>query len=178
MWHYWTLGLLVVLDIIHLGGAILRQDGLSKVTLDTNEANKHENLDKILVEDFKSLQSDQIEALKLVVEQDISKTDSSLPSLSKQPIVKQILDVSKPIPNEKEKSENLNDEKLVDNLFNSLNGKEVPFLVYPIPLNTESGCVIRNRSTSFRVDAHYKVDVDNNGIETNSDFILNISTLS
>ena len=144
MFHYWTFGLLMVLVGCNMGGAILRQNGTSHELLINDQANKLENLDRILVKDFKSLQkvSDENQILKLVVDQDISKVDSSSSSISKS-IAKQRLDVVKHSQTKNERNDNLNKEKLKDKVPNSINAKEIglnPLLVYPTQVNKESGC--------------------------------------
>ena len=166
-----TLGLLVILDVFYLGGSILSQGKATSDQLDPSDVSSPKTLDRFRVKDLMLLQAapEHNQIIKLVVDQDISQDLSTLPSVLNLN-AKHRLDVSKLDPDNSEilQLNSLIDEIPSDNVLESSTSEDVgskPVLVFPLPNNEESGCLIRNRSTSFRIDKDSLADA----IDTETD---------
>ena len=164
MLEIWTFSFLVILNILHTGNSISTQEDSSPASLITLDIPRSDQIDKFLEHEFRLQQTkpDKNEIVKLVVDQDISKDESNL-SAHLKPIVKQRLNVSKLKPNSIEKMHpnTLNSNTFIANLVQrsnkSVNGS-TPFLVYPLPTNKYAECILRYRSTSFRIDENSKFE--------------------
>ena len=183
MFEFWTFSFLVILNILHNGHSILSQEDSSSAPLITLDIPRRDQLDKILEHELRLLQTkpDKNEIVKLVVDQDISKDESNLSSHLKT-IVKQRLDVSKLKPNSIEKMQpntldnNTFFANLVQSSNKSANGSK-PFLVYPLPTNKYDECILRNHSTSFRIDENSKFEAKENDKEFSFNFGKAVCTI-
>ena len=169
-----TLGLLVILDVFYLGASILSQGKATSDQPDSSDLSSPQTLDRIRLKDLMLMQTvpEHNQIIKLVIDQDIPKNTSTVHSIL-NPITKQRLDVSKINPNNAEvlQLNSLIDEIPSDNQLESSSSDDVdskPLLVFPSLINEKPVCLLRNRSTSFRIDKDFLLDAKDT--ETDSTF--------